>query len=1304
MVTQKQVDEITKVLRGEKTADEAKKAVIEEAKKEEIKSRSGGGGGRNKNKPIASEEKPLTKQEEVQNKAYQQNVTGYAPINPITGKAQVYDISTGQFKDTPYSNISYVQKGSSFQTGGKQKTTRYNINGTDYDIDIKPAELPSDYIQVRAGVENAIKAGYNPAAIVNAYQTGGKLLPSDITSLKSDVEKYKQQGYSNAEIVTGVAGLERPTEKKETAITNVIPDVKTAEKETYKQLASKIDLQTGNIKNETALEASGRKLSEEQVKKIQQLAKEENARVRKFDMETPEQYIKSPIRGAKKSGEFFIESVTPLSEQAYATTKLFATKKITEKEKKAFEESVSKQKEASQQALSDKDIQAAGGAVAFTGALAVPYVRAVAIGAGTVFGAVSTAERIKQAPTQIKEGKSVTGTVGDILVDLAFTVEGGKGVFGKEGAISKIAEWASTPEGGTPKVGKTETLTQKETPPQLVNIETTASEGAVSKGKGTFLSKPVEVVDVFSQTDITPVSAKTKLSKAIGLEGEYALLGERATTVKATLAKGEVFTQGTKGRAELVQNIEAVSTKESTKPDLFVQQKQVIKPVTDEIPLNKKLRREQGIDIAAKAQALGIEPSSTVGLPKGYAEARQAFAELNRPPEIPLDKQTPGLVKSKREVVSQSKGQMQVQIKIKGSKGKVTSQRVVRTKTPEGITQEQFVGEGRIRVPKGKPETLLENVQEARATSIFEQAKQTNKVEQAPSKNKTVINLVETEVGNPLKETVQVSRVSFDEAGSASKTISLESKETAAQFSKSSNVFSTGKEIYSEQTYAKTPKPIGIEYEVPKKVNAEPVPTAEQIRKKQKAFVEGLDKAAELRRQKPAPALPEVTQAEIDASLKSAREKFKKLDESSEVTAEQKAALNKELGQTENIFDTILKEQQQQKPQEQYVKYKLSELGDTGFTGKIIVDAEVPKFKPEETVFEVADVSPAARLEQSQKLGAKTPEGKFIVDIFKQSSKKAPSKQVETVFEEVDVSATARLEQSQKLGAKPHAERTLFDIIKERKNKKKKTQPEKAAEKKKEEVKETQKENILSGEPTPQKAQAEVSYAGQTAVFEQPVPQAPKQKTTREVVAEFFLKPFSPRPPTYQIPVTARQLAPTVRSQPQTFGVYSPLYGQIPRGASKVYISQPTPTSREQIRQSVQGQYKVFEEVGRLPREATRERESQKSVEKTLTQPATQYAIKPMQEQVVRVAQQEVIKPLTETRTPFIPIIPPISPIIRPPPTPIVNRLDRDEKKDKKKKGLFFARVRRKGVFQTVGKGSESYKEAFLKGLTEGVS
>lgn len=1067
-------------------------------------------------------------------------------------------------------------------TPEEKKSTTYNLNGQTYNVDIKPAQTPSDYLAVQVGAEQATKAGYSQAAIVNAYKKGQPLLPSDVKTLESDIDKYRQAGYSNAEIVRGVTGMPEP--KQEPFVFQAKPEDigAKAREQTFKQLGSNIDLQTGRLKNETnqtPLEISGKELGQalkESSKVSAKVVSETlfpSLTIAKNvpQLETPEEYIFSPSRGFKKAGEFAITSSIPLAEQAKATTKFFATKSITPEEKKAFEESVAEQKKRSEQVLSDKDVETATGLTVFAAATAFPPTRPLAVIGGTVLGAKSTVERVIEAPTKLAEGKSPTAVGLDIGVDVLGTVAGAKA---SKGFFEEASVWASTPEGGAPKVGKTETLTQKETPPQTVQVKTTSSEGAVSKGKGTFLAEPVTVVDVFSQVDITPVKAKAPLSSALNLPEDYVLLGERATTVKGTLAKGEVFTQGIKGRAELVQNIEAVSTKDVTQPDLFVPAKQVIKPVTDDIPLNQKPspfagKRESAIELAAKAQALGVEPSSTAGLPKGYAEARRAFAELNRPVEsfskdLSTQIQTNPITESTREVVAVSKGQQRLQIKIKGTRGKISSQRVIRTKTEEGTTQEQFIGQGKIRVPKGKPENIFESSKEAIATTPGEEAIQANVVQKSPRKNKTILELSETEAGKGGQGKVLTSQIEFAETGQAGKSIILTSGESQAKFGQQNNVFATGKQKTTESELKLLADQTAKQQESTQKVSGEPVPTAEQIRRKQKAFVEGFEKAEQLQKQKTAPALPDLEQANL---VKNLRKKFRESEGKKEITPEQEAALNKELGQTENIFDTILKEQKA-KPQE----------------------------KPAENIF-AGDVK-------------------------------------------------------------------------------------------------------LSGESVPKGAQAEVSSGGQTAVFEQPIPEAAPQKSKREIVAEFFMKPFAQRPPAYQIPVTARQLAPTVRSQPQTFGVYSPLYGRIPRGASKVYISQPTPTSREQIRQSVQGQYKVFEEVGRLPREATRERESQKPVEKTLTQPATQYAIKPVQEQAIVQTPETFIKQAPQIKTPFV-VAPPRTNFPARPPPVTLTRLDKDEKKDKKKKGLFFARVRRKGVFVKVGKGEESYREAFLKGLKE---
>lgn len=65
-----------------------------------------------KPKPIQDNKK------DVQEKARIERETGYAPVNPETGKAQRYDIRTGRYVDTSYSSIEQVSKGGAFVSQG----------------------------------------------------------------------------------------------------------------------------------------------------------------------------------------------------------------------------------------------------------------------------------------------------------------------------------------------------------------------------------------------------------------------------------------------------------------------------------------------------------------------------------------------------------------------------------------------------------------------------------------------------------------------------------------------------------------------------------------------------------------------------------------------------------------------------------------------------------------------------------------------------------------------------------------------------------------------------------------------------------------------------------------------------------------------------------------------------------------------------------------------------------------------------------------------------------------------------------
>lgn len=153
-----------------------------------------------------------------------------APINPDTGKAQTYNISTGKYQDTPYTNINIAQSGSSFSSRG----TNLPSDNPQLVADVKKAQqqqyyndaiinsqltgnalLPSQNREYERQIREAKQAGYQNAAIVNSALTGNALLPSDLKTIKSDIEANKKAGFDNAQIVNGL-GFGTPQELKST--------------------------------------------------------------------------------------------------------------------------------------------------------------------------------------------------------------------------------------------------------------------------------------------------------------------------------------------------------------------------------------------------------------------------------------------------------------------------------------------------------------------------------------------------------------------------------------------------------------------------------------------------------------------------------------------------------------------------------------------------------------------------------------------------------------------------------------------------------------------------------------------------------------------------------------------------------------------------------------------------------------------------------------------------------------------------------------------------------------------------------
>jgi len=66
------------------------------------------------------------------------------PINPVTGKAQVYDLRTGEYKDTPYTKIDYAVSGGSFSTKGSVSSSS---NAAQSNASLNPSQVNSFGVQ-----------------------------------------------------------------------------------------------------------------------------------------------------------------------------------------------------------------------------------------------------------------------------------------------------------------------------------------------------------------------------------------------------------------------------------------------------------------------------------------------------------------------------------------------------------------------------------------------------------------------------------------------------------------------------------------------------------------------------------------------------------------------------------------------------------------------------------------------------------------------------------------------------------------------------------------------------------------------------------------------------------------------------------------------------------------------------------------------------------------------------------------------------------------------------------------------------
>jgi len=161
------------------------------------------------------------------------------PTDPNTGKAMTYDISTGKYVDTPYTSISTVgnsNTGSFTSTGSYNgvsnpavPTSGYNVNGQPLNVNIAPS-LPSEQPLLVNQVNAALKAGYDPNAIINAVIRGQNLLPSDNQNVRNFVNDAERQ-------YNGNAGFEvTPTQMK--AVSPLV---------SYSQINTQFGFQSGNM-------------------------------------------------------------------------------------------------------------------------------------------------------------------------------------------------------------------------------------------------------------------------------------------------------------------------------------------------------------------------------------------------------------------------------------------------------------------------------------------------------------------------------------------------------------------------------------------------------------------------------------------------------------------------------------------------------------------------------------------------------------------------------------------------------------------------------------------------------------------------------------------------------------------------------------------------------------------------------------------------------------------------------------------------------------------------------------------------
>lgn len=152
MVTQEQVDEVNKVLKGEKTAEEAKDAVLKLDKKNKDRDKSRSGGGRS----VPSDNPELVKAVE-------------------DAKAQ------------GYSNADIVNAAT------QNKTL-----------------LPSQSSKVQEFARLAQEEGFRNDDIVNAVAQGKDLLPSQSSRTQEFAARAKAAGASNADIVNAATGATPP--------------------------------------------------------------------------------------------------------------------------------------------------------------------------------------------------------------------------------------------------------------------------------------------------------------------------------------------------------------------------------------------------------------------------------------------------------------------------------------------------------------------------------------------------------------------------------------------------------------------------------------------------------------------------------------------------------------------------------------------------------------------------------------------------------------------------------------------------------------------------------------------------------------------------------------------------------------------------------------------------------------------------------------------------------------------------------------------------------------------------------------